>query len=238
MTIVEAHRMFDIYLDKISSEAYPEVSSLEKDIFLRNATNKFVKTRYGKNNIYQAGFEEIQKRTDDLRTLVVTGFPEVSEYSYADNTYVIDLTKIYTDDEDKTIDTLSSDLYWFFLKGEALRIDPTCGSNYIECKLVQQDDLIRTLKDPFNSPSKYRAIMYFEGGNIFVKCAKDNTISNFKLTFLKQPAQVNVGTYGGQVVEFDLPDHTHEEVVKLAVQEAIETIESQRIQTFNTNTIE
>jgi len=43
---------------------------------------------------------------------------------------------------------------------------------------------------------------------------------------------VNVGTYGQPVVEFDLPEHTHKEVVQLAVSIAVENIESQRINTI------
>ena len=31
---------------------------------------KFINLKYGKNNLYRRGFEESQKRIDDLRTLV------------------------------------------------------------------------------------------------------------------------------------------------------------------------
>jgi len=237
MTLTEAHRMFKIYLDKLASESYAEVSSLEIDIFLQNASDEFAKTRYGKNNVYRAGFEEIQKRTDDLRTLVVTRFPELTEVPYEDNTYRISTSTLFSDEEKQvSVD----EVYWFYLKSRALVNDINCGLKYKECKQIQQDDLNKVLKDPFNKPTKDRVILYFESGDIFVKCAETNTIDNFKLTFLKQPARVNVDITRGPIVEFDLPEHTHEEIVKMAVKDAIEVLESPRGNTYqnNLNTIE
>lgn len=237
MKIVEAHKLFDILLDKVASDSYAEVTPYEKDVFINLAIVEFVKTRYGKNNLYQAGFEEIQKRTDDLRSLVKNAFPEITAVPYENNTYRVHTNMLYLD-EDKN--TLNEDTYWFYLKGRALVNDSECGLKYKECKQVQQDDLNRVLKDPFNKPTKNRVILYFEDNDIFVKCADNNTIDNFKLTFLKQPAKVNVGTYGGQIVEFDLPEHTHEEIIKMSVKNAIEVIESPRGATYvnNLNTIE
>lgn len=235
MTLRDAHKQFDIYLDKISSEVYPEVSSSEKDVFINNAIDSLVKTRYGKNNIYKVGFEEIQKRTDELDSLVKTKFPTLTLVPYEENTYKADVYSLY-DDSDKTI--LSTDKYWFYLKSSAYVNDDNCGSRFVECKLVQQDDLSRVIKDPFNKPSKDRVIIYFEDDGIFIKSYDEGTIDNFKLTFLKQPVKVSVDVTdptGNSDIEFDLPESLHVDIVKLAVKEALEVLESPRQQTYNNN---
>ena len=46
--------------------------------FINEAVDKFWKTRYSGINFKQRGFEQDQKRTDDLRTLV-------TKYTYKDN---------------------------------------------------------------------------------------------------------------------------------------------------------
>lgn len=232
MTIRDAHRLFDIILDKVDSNLYPEITSAEKDEFINNAIESFVKTRYNKNNIYQAGFEEIQKRTEDLRTLVKTGFPELSEIAYSRNTYKADVDSIFTNFE-KT--ELFNDTYWFYLKSSAYITNDPCGELISETKLVQQDDLNRVLKDPFNKPNKNRVIIYFEDGSIFITVDDTSVLDNFKITFLKKPNTVSVNLADSSEnsdIQFDLPEHTHREIIKLAVKEAIEAIESPRVQTY------
>lgn len=219
MTIDEAHIEFEITLDKRSTSQAPEMPAEVIDYFLNEAIARFVKTRYGKNNIYQAGFEEIQKRTEDLRTLVVTESLPTIAVPYETTDYVqVDLTA-------------TSAEYWFFVRGRA-EVSNTCGTGFKKIKLIQQDDLEVVLEDPFNSPKAGRPIVYFENGNIIIVSDGTFTVSNFKLTFIKQPAQVDDGTYGNPAVQFDMPEHTHKEIVQLAADIAIENIESQRVQTM------
>ena len=77
MTIEQLHTEFKVFFDKVDSEAYTEFLDGEIDIMLNEAILRLVKRRYGINNIYKKGFEETQKRTDDLKELVVTRFADV-----------------------------------------------------------------------------------------------------------------------------------------------------------------
>lgn len=70
MTVQEFHREFKIASDKVDSLQYAEFTLSERIYFLNEAILRIVKQKYSKNNVYQAGFEEIQKRTDDLKALV------------------------------------------------------------------------------------------------------------------------------------------------------------------------
>jgi len=57
-------------VDKINSLQADMLLSEEIDIELNKSQIRFINTKYGKNNKYQKGFEESQKRIDDIRTLV------------------------------------------------------------------------------------------------------------------------------------------------------------------------
>ena len=58
-------------VDRINSQRADQLLDEEIDLELNRAMQRFINQRYGKNNIYQEGFEESQKRIDELRTLLV-----------------------------------------------------------------------------------------------------------------------------------------------------------------------
>ena len=70
MDIEQMHLAVQQGVDKINSFQADTLLSEEIDLELNKAINKFVNLKYGKNNIYTKGFEESQKRVDDLRVLI------------------------------------------------------------------------------------------------------------------------------------------------------------------------
>jgi len=236
MTIEQFHREFKVFFDKADSSAYPEFLDGEIDIYLNEAQERIVKQRYGKNNVYRSGFEEIQKRTEDLKELVVTKFTSLSQNTayqdVGDNVYKADLKDLY---DDANLNTTASEEYQFFLKA----IAETCqvNDNQLECctwsrvKLVQHDDISTVANDPFNKPKKGRPIIFFEEGSIFVWTAEGYEVNGFQVTFIKRPAVMNIGTYGSVVTECELSEHLHKELLQEAIQVALENIGSPRVQT-------
>ena len=57
-------------VDKINSLQADMLLSEEIDIELNKSMSRFINTKYGHNNKYREGFEQSQKRIDDLRSLV------------------------------------------------------------------------------------------------------------------------------------------------------------------------
>jgi len=57
-------------VDKINSLQADMLLPQEIDIELNKSQMRFINTKYGRNNKYRKGFEESQKRIDDLRSLV------------------------------------------------------------------------------------------------------------------------------------------------------------------------
>lgn len=74
-------------VDKINSLQADSLLSQELDLELNKSMMKFINLKYGRNNIYGKGFEQSQKRIDDLSTLVseyrgFTGFVDREKLAY------------------------------------------------------------------------------------------------------------------------------------------------------------
>ena len=70
MNVQQMHLAIQQGVDKINSLQADVLLPQEIDIELNKSLVKFINTRYGQNNTYRKGFEESQKRIDDLRSLV------------------------------------------------------------------------------------------------------------------------------------------------------------------------
>jgi len=70
MTSEEMHINFKIGVDKADTLSTPNFEPEEVDIFLNEAQDRIVKTRYSGNNPFRDSLEETQKRTDDLREVI------------------------------------------------------------------------------------------------------------------------------------------------------------------------
>tara|TARA_R100000988_G_C3994942_1_gene165125 strand:+ start:595 stop:1755 length:1161 start_codon:yes stop_codon:yes gene_type:complete len=71
MNVTQMHLAIKQGVDKINSLQADLLLSEELDIELNKSMSRFINSKYGINNTYNKGFEESQKRVDDLRTLVV-----------------------------------------------------------------------------------------------------------------------------------------------------------------------
>lgn len=208
--------------------------------FINEAIDKFWKTRYSGLNYKQRGFEQDQKRTDDLRTLV-------TKHTYKDT----DITKV--NQEEYTV-TLPDD--YVILLGDTAGISPADGvinncwekdalGNY---KIKYSDTIEGTIETvdriKENSLSEYR-LKYTKAKPI--RLMQDNTITlytdgNYKVAeytieYLKKPSKVDLKT--NPTDEYtDLPSHTHMEVVKLTVQLILATLPNYNVYSNEVNSME
>ena len=208
--------------------------------FINEAIDKFWKTRYSGLNYKQRGFEQDQKRTDDLRTLV-------TKHTYKDT----DITK--KNQVEYTV-TLPDD--YVILLGDTAGISPADGvinncwekdalGNY---KIKYSDTIEGTIETvdriKENSLSEYR-LKYTKAKPI--RLIQDNTITlytdgNYKVAeytieYLKKPSKVDLKT--NPTDEYtDLPSHTHMEVVKLAVQLILATLPNYNVYSNEVNSME
>ena len=89
MNVNQMHLAIQQGVDKINSLQADMLLPQEIDIELNKSMSRFLNTKYGKNNIYRKGFEESQKRIDDLRSLVMEyEAPVVFKEQYNNNFWI------------------------------------------------------------------------------------------------------------------------------------------------------
>jgi hypothetical protein len=224
MTTSQMHIAFKLELDKIDSLQYPSFTTNEIDYWLNQGIRKFVKTRYSGVNYKRDGFEQTQKRIDDLRTLV-------HEES-------IDCTSTGASKPNGRIlvSTLSSfaDPYWFSLGEEVLLELPNRTEIRQGVTEVTADEYRFEIDNPYSTfrlqYGTAKPLRLFYGDNIEFISDGLYTVDKAYVRYIKAPAVVVYNT-----TNCNLPEHTHDEIVSLSVQMALENIEQPRQQTYAQN---
>ena len=232
MNISQMHQAFKLELDKSNALEYPAYLPEEIDFWLNKSIKTFVKTRYSGFNIKKQGFEESQKRIDDLRSLVkedqLVPVIDTNNTTYLDDitTYIVDLTT-------------TTEPYWFNL-GEEVAIQ------YLDCRGVSRqrrqfiiettlNEYAREIANPFSEyrleGGKARPLRLFMGDKVELITDGNYVPILYYLTYLKKPLEVSYSLS----IDSDLTEETHDEIITLAVNLALENIESKRT---NTQTIQ
>jgi hypothetical protein len=97
MNVTQMHLAIQQGVDKINSLQADMLLSEEIDIELNKSQIRFINTKYGKNNKYREGFEQSQKRIDDIRTLVREFEAPVTFKEQYSSEYWIDTFRLPTD---------------------------------------------------------------------------------------------------------------------------------------------
>ena len=223
MTISQMHTAFRLELDKVNSLQYPDFTSTEIDYWLNRAIREFVKTRYSGLNPKREGFEQTQKRIDDLRTLVrEVAIPCTNIGATKPNAFV--LSGGFTNA------LFGTDVYWLSLGEEVLLAIPggTIRQGVTE---VTADEYRFELDSPYSpyilhyGQAKPLRLFY----NNTIEFISDGTysITTAYVRYIKAPTTVVYST-----VSCTLPEHTHDEIVSLSVRLALENIEQPRYQSY------
>ena len=239
MTISEMHTAFKLGLDKTESLQYPSFLAEEIDFWLNQAIRKFVKTRYSGINSKREGFEQSQKRIDDLRTLTrevtitCTGAGAIKPNGYV-------LTNGFSNA------AFTSIPYWLSL-GEEVTISYTSTTTRNGGTVTKRVGVVDITSDSYRSKvddplsdhvlhyDEARPLRLFYNNTIEFITDGNYTITEAYIRYIKQPVTVVYNT-----TSCDLAEHTHEEIVNMAVQLALENVEQPRLQSYTqgVNTME
>jgi hypothetical protein len=231
MDVNSLHYEFKLKMDRVDSLSQQDFNVAEIDWLLNEAQLVFVKRRYsGLSNPKQRGFENTQKRIDDLSTLVIK-YPEQPPLTAT----LLD-TGVY---EVVLADTVAP--YLFLVDAYTdLNVDADCIIRGVPLKFIQHDDIRRTLKDPFNEPS-LEFIPYNigrsssgSGSSIYVYGGKlpASYINSVYIEYVKYPSRISFGGYqyiNGvtySTATSELPEQTHSELVDIACELAALNIEN------------
>lgn len=234
MRYIDLTKAFLEEANMIDSPEMPTTSEIEH--WLNTGVDKFIKTRYSGLNSKQQGFEQSQKRTDDIRTLVVSSNISVDQLTdyVADDTYPyfkIDLPSDYMFHISDTvgIKPVDTNTCW-----------PTNSqggyiTKYGSAIEATADTLVNILN---NSLSEYHLnhctakpvrIIRLNEVNLYT----DNSyiIDEYRITYIRKPLVIDLMT--SPTADYtDMPEHTHTEIVKLAVEMYLENKNNPRVQTY------
>lgn len=230
MTIYELHIRLEDGVDKQHGFTTPEFSHEQRDRALNIATERFVKQRYGGNNVKKTGFEETQKRTDDLWNLVeyvsitsgTSGFIQTDKVS----------TKFFILPED----------YWFSIYESINYTNEACNiTGFAGVKARRHNEINTILKDPFNLPENDDCFRVIQKGKLQLFYDKNITVTEYKLGYIQKFQKLEVGvTYittnptdlnDWRVKKFWMNDETHQEIIEIAVKYLLESVGDPRYNT-------
>lgn len=186
--------------------------------FINEAIDKFYKTRYSGINFKAQGFEQTEKRIDDLRTLIKNKKYTESLINKSDrNSYSVELPEDYV-----------------LLLGDTAGIQP---SNLNECWETNErgeyiikytdtlESTIETLDRQLNNSLSEHKLKYcqarplklIQDNNVILYTDGNYKISEYQITYLAKPSKIDSSNITN--LEYtDLPEHTHMEIVKMAIQ--------------------
>lgn len=233
MKFIEIQEALEIEISKLA-DSLAKPTTAEEEYFLNAAVDKFYKTRYSGINFKRTGFEQDQKRIDDLRELVVDKVYKDGEITETGSVYSVELPEDYV-------------LYL----GSAAGISPAnadaekCwdmdeNGNYKVHRSDTLEGTIYTLDRMLeNSLSEHRLhyttakpIRLIAGNNIKLYTDGNYKVSEYILTYLRLPEKIQFFNRDMYEEFTDLPEHTHLEIVKLAAQLYIENQIDPRVRTY------
>lgn len=231
MKFIELQEAFEIELN-VLDDGLNKPKSMDTEWWLNRGLEKFWKTRYSGMNTKSTGFEQDQKRIDDLRTLVTSAELEVLKDS--DSEYSAELPNDYV-----------------ILLGDKAGIAPLYGEENPCWELNEYDEYVVKYGDTIeasietidrqlsNSLSEHilkycsaRPLKLIQGNKVLLYTDGQYQVSKYKLTYLRRPNKIDIHTnpFGEYT---DMPEHTHSEIVKIAAQMYIENQSNQRLNTHN-----
>lgn len=112
--------------------------------------------------------------------------------------------------------------------------DAEASEKNIVCKYIHQDDIYVILEDPFNT-TKYTSPLYTVAEN-YIDIHTDTVfiVDYVRLKYIRIPKRMSLSLGVG----CELPLHTHQEIVEMAIKSILEGIESQRYTSQSMETIE
>ncbi len=235
MTISEAHIEFKTRLDKIDALEYPNFLPEEIDLILNNAQDRYVKQRYGKTNVKRTSFEEEQKRTEDLRGLIraVYSAPTLSlvtNVSLSGSNVELEDDHFILIWESAIINcsTCNQSLTIPNISGGAGRTEQIEGIE-VEVRPITHNEYSTIRNDPFKGPDQTKILRLMYDNYIELIPSSDCSVVYYIYRYIKYPERVSITNN----ITFELADHTHTEIIDVAIQVALENIEAKRGQSFD-----
>jgi len=225
MTVQEMHYAVDQGLQKVGSSVYDSFLSDEIDFWLNRAQDRFIKQRlHPITDPKKLGFSKTIKRLDDLRMIL--------SVDYTDG--IVPSTTVAFQNFDLPVD------YRFLVNARVSMHYNPCGNQVStsdpevirDLRIVEQDKAYTMQGNPFSKSTGENPMGFIFDENIRVfQDGKSFILKTVYLDYLRIPTEINLSL----LQDCELAEHTHQEIVDIAVRNMVEAIESPR---YQTNSIE
>lgn len=228
MTNIEILTAFETEINQLNNEL-TKPSTDDSLFWLNQSVNKFVKIRFNGDFIHREGYEQTEKRRNDLiklfKTMTYNDEDMIKDTSFASyNQYSIQYPKdfLYALNEDVVIADVDGNH----------KMD-TC---VFEC--TQDSFMYRinnSLTDFHYRFHRARPIRTRNKTGCLLLTDKKYIIKQYTLGYLRQPDEITLQNPYNQYLDFD--DSTMYEIIKIAAQMYLENIKDQRYQTITSEII-
>lgn len=227
MTISDMHYDFKQKLNKIDSEQYRNLRIPEIDWLLNEAQLIFVKNIAQPRVVQHTGFEISQRSIDDIRTIVIED--KILNKLSEDNKY-----SVFELPED----------YLFYISTKVKISKNGCGSKEVQTIVRQHDDLFEQSKFDNSSFEWGEVNITFDSRGLKVYTDGTFTIDELKINYIKQPMYIHNANEFKPTSQYklpngillvgqqnsELPNHTHNEIVDIAVYIATNNLDMPNMQ--------
>ncbi len=218
MTIAQMHISWRERYDRSGNLSSADFDPEQIDFWLNLAQEAFVKNRYLPLN---KGFEQIEKRISDLEMLVEAQALNTTPGTFRRNSHIVDLTGLtYT--------------HWFTTNEEVAYSYTDCNgttvgtseSTYIRNGVTQcsEDTYPAMVENSFGDfilrGDYARPLRLRRQNQVEIITDGNYTIQRYYITYIRKPVAMDYANS----VDCELKDHTHEEIVDLAVRMAAASV--------------
>jgi len=222
MTVNEMITSFSQYYDKMTNLAAPGYEDSEILLFLNNAQDNFIKSRMFGDNFQPPKFEDNQKRVEDLRPLI--------KYTVIESVYMSespDFTRSYSCSHPGDL------MFLIDIDARISRTEPVVTKKYMRCDFVRMENARKFDTTPFNKPYFKRPKYYIETGKIYIifdayTVGCHDSDHYIRMRYIKVPTEL---VASGEETSCDLKDYARQEIVDIAVREAMQVSQDQRFET-------
>lgn len=227
MTRQEFLDRFYLIYDKFNTLSSPGYEPQEIEVFASEAQEALVISAYNpQSNRLKEGFEETEKRIQDLGELVRNKVltPLAASADNMPNGRFFQLPNTLL-----TSPTDFSDVFWFTIFEEAIT-DDTCNARK-EVIEINHNEYSTLRYDPFNKPNKRKVWrMRIEG--LRQELITDGTynVTGYHIRYIKKPEPIILTSNLTQPVS-ELNDHTHREILRKTLLLCLkDTVNSERLE--------
>lgn len=228
MTGSEIVEAFRVYFDRVTSYSAPGYTDDEALLFLNNAQDQLIKDRVFGDKFQPPAFEDNQKRVVDIVPLVarvdVSGGNVTTSTDYGPNSYKAAKS------------AFSRLLYTREVEARISRTNPTVTNQYMRCRPIKTEFISKFIQNAANR-THHLEPKYVETEEYFhiIGDYYTTSIDYVRVSYIRKPypITITIGDHDGSydATHMNLVPSIHQEIVDLAVQQALQAISDPRWQT-------